>query len=72
VGLDKESEVQWVEEEGEEEEEGERFKAPEMGRLHAEGRVVQRQRRSKKSSNSLNANRGMAARISLSLTSASG
>jgi hypothetical protein len=39
VGLDKESEVQWVEEE-----EGERFKAPEMGRLHAEGGVVQRQR----------------------------
>jgi hypothetical protein len=34
------------EEEGEEEEEeeGGRFKAPEMGRLHAEGRAVQRQR----------------------------
>jgi hypothetical protein len=44
VGLDKESEVQWMEEEEEEkEEEGERFKAPEMGRLHAEGGVVQRQ-----------------------------
>jgi hypothetical protein len=39
VGIDKESEVQWMEEE----EEGERFKAPEMGRLRAEGGVVQRQ-----------------------------
>lgn len=32
-----------MEEEEGEEGEGERFKAPEMGRLHAEGGVVQRQ-----------------------------
>jgi hypothetical protein len=37
VGLDKESEVEWMEEE-----EGERFKASEMGRLHPEGGVGQR------------------------------
>jgi len=36
VGLDKESEVEWMEEEGE------RFKTSEMGRLHAEGGVGQR------------------------------